>query len=173
MANVQTMMVPEFQKVLERLNVEIAKLKYKSERGLVEAALFIRNDTEKTPFVTPVDYGNLRASWFITSSAGEEKDPLGHSKKFKNNPKRKIPASTFREWHSSAVNEALANSVSSANSDIRNVFFGYSANYAMWVHENQTATFKREGSGPRWFMNSVDRNHDKLLKIIAETSRIK
>ena len=53
--------------VLANLNREIAKIKVRSAAGLIEAAIMIRRDMEKTPPLIPLDTGNLRASWFTTA----------------------------------------------------------------------------------------------------------
>jgi hypothetical protein len=48
------------------------------------------------------------------------------------------------------------------------VIFGFSANYAYWVHENITAkNWSRPGSGPKFMEASIKRNVFKLLKIIG------
>ncbi len=52
--------------VLSNLNKEIVKMKANSIVGLLNAAGFIRRDMEKTPPLIPVDFGNLRGSWFTT-----------------------------------------------------------------------------------------------------------
>ena len=56
----------ELQNVMRNLNRELANLKVRSARGLVLAAAQVRGDTEASPPLTPVDLGNLRASWFVT-----------------------------------------------------------------------------------------------------------
>lgn len=49
------------------------------------------------------------------------------------------------------------------------VRFGYSAGYALWVHEMVDAKhWSRDGSGPKWLERSINRNHDTLLQIIAD-----
>lgn len=46
---------------------------------------------------------------------------------------------------------------------------GYSANYALWVHEMYGAVnWTREGSGAGWFKDAIDRNHDEILQTIAD-----
>jgi len=56
--------------VLANLNREIMKIKARTGAGLIEAAIFIRRDMEKTPPLIPLDQGNLRASWFTNSIRG-------------------------------------------------------------------------------------------------------
>lgn len=52
--------------------------------------------------------------------------------------------------------------------------FGYSANYALWVHEMMEATnWTRSGSGAKWLEKSINRNHDTFINIIASASAVK
>jgi len=60
--------------VLGNLNKEIVKMKRNSKAGLLEAAAFIRRDMDKTFPKVPVDFGNLRASWFVTPFKSMGKD---------------------------------------------------------------------------------------------------
>ena len=53
--------------VMRNLNKEVAKMKIKSLAGLIRAAALIRVDMDKTPPLIPVDTGNLRNSWFVTT----------------------------------------------------------------------------------------------------------
>ena len=50
--------------VMSNLNKEIAKIKVGAAAGLLEAAILIRRNMDKTPPLIPIDEGNLRASWF-------------------------------------------------------------------------------------------------------------
>ena len=48
--------------VMDNLNRELLKIKARSMKGLIESAIIIRRDMEKTPPLIPLDTGNLRAS---------------------------------------------------------------------------------------------------------------
>ena len=50
--------------VMANLNKEILKIEGRSMKGLIESAIIIRRDMEKTPPLVPIDTGNLRGSWF-------------------------------------------------------------------------------------------------------------
>lgn len=50
---------------------------------------------------------------------------------------------------------------------------GFSANYAVFVHENMEANFKRPGSGPKFFEKALQRNHSKILAILKNNTQIK
>lgn len=67
------------------------------------------------------------------------------------------------------------------------LMFGFSANYALWVHEMVDADFKsprmrygpkrwyvpREGAGAKFFETALNRNHDEILSILADKMKIK
>jgi hypothetical protein len=53
------------------------------------------------------------------------------------------------------------------------VICGFSAGYAVFVHENIGAHFQRPGAGAMFFSASINRNHQTILKIIAEEAQIK
>lgn len=116
------------RQVQMNLNREILKIKAGSMAGLIEAAVIIRRDMDKTPPVIPVDTGNLRQSWFTT--------PV----KKPNRP---------------------------------GLIIGFSANYAIHVHENLKAKFKRPGAGPRFFQQALDRNHKMILETVRKNARVK
>lgn len=161
------------RQVIGRLQKEIDKMKNTSSEGVVKAANLIREETEKTSPTTPVDYGNLRASWFVVSWKGVAPDPMGYSGHFKKNVKKNIPVSTFKTWHTEAINEARV--IVGTNIKHAMVMFGYSANYALWVHEMMDVNFttREPLAGPKWFQNAVYNNSDKILRTIKENVRIK
>ena len=54
------------------------------------------------------------------------------------------------------------------------VVFGYSANYALYVHEMLGAiNWSRPNSGAKWFEYAIKRNVDRILAIIAGNVKIK
>lgn len=131
--------------VMSNLRKEIVKIKGRSMKGLIESAIIIRRDMEKTPPKIPVDTGNLRGSWFTTSFY-----VLGS------------PALTI----------------------------GFSANYAVFVHEMVDADFTsprwrykkgkkrywhtpRAGAGAKFFEASLKRNKALILKTIQKNAYIK
>lgn len=62
--------------VMRNLNKELAKMKVKSLAGLLQAAAIIRVDMDKTPPLIPIDTGNLRNSWFVTSGTTPKLGPF-------------------------------------------------------------------------------------------------
>jgi hypothetical protein len=50
---------------------------------------------------------------------------------------------------------------------------GYSANYAVYVHEMVGAHFQLPGAGAKWFQASFRRNKEEILAVIKEEAAIK
>lgn len=54
---------------------------------------------------------------------------------------------------------------------------GFTANYALWAHENmQRPKYEnpsRPGSGPKFLEASLKRNHEKILNVIGTSAKIK
>jgi len=51
---------------------------------------------------------------------------------------------------------------------------GFSANYAVFVHENMMAkNWGRPGAGPKFFEASIKRNQGAVLKVIQENAKIR
>jgi len=172
--------VKGFDIVMRNLNKEITALKHRSERGLVLAAALVRRSTEIKPPLTPVDIGNLRASWFVVSPSGVEADPLGYSGQFSRGPglsgKIETRIAEMASNHAKAISEAQGLVLSSSR---RNPFvvMGYSMIYAAAVHEmmerHPDVTWNREGAGPKWFQAAVYGNRKEIVDIIATKSRIR
>lgn len=53
------------------------------------------------------------------------------------------------------------------------LILGFTANYALWVHEMVDAKFKRKGSGAKFMESALNRHHDDVLKAIADKAKIK
>lgn len=53
------------------------------------------------------------------------------------------------------------------------VIFGFSANYAAFVHELLGANFQRPGAGPKFLQAHIRRTRERTLRIIRDNARIK
>jgi hypothetical protein len=115
--------------VIANLNKEIKAIEGRSLAGMIRAAVVVRRSTEETPPLTPVDLGNLRASWFTHPGYAPGGNPF--------------------------------------------LTMGYSANYAVYVHEMVGAKFQRPGAGAKWFQAAFRRNKDRILEVIREEAQIK
>ena len=73
-----------FKELMTNLNFEIGKIQGSSMKGLIQAAREIKKETLTGGKVTPKEYGNLRASWFIVT-----KDVIieGRNATFQKNPR--------------------------------------------------------------------------------------
>lgn len=166
--------VEGLDEVLKRYRAEVQKLSIKSNEGLVEFALHMRRVTErKTPY-TPVDKGNLRASYFIAAAQGLVPDPLGFSGNFKTPRKHHITLGEIRAQHN-AVKAAALTEVRSSKKP--NVAFGYSVNYALAVHEmvgeSKEVNWSRLGSNAKWFETHLNSSLGTFIKIMKDNTQIK
>lgn len=162
------------KEVLSRINKEAEKLKLKSAKGLIEAAIIIRRDMEKTPPKIPVDTGNLRSSWFVTTA---RKTPRGKTASFKGEDAGKMSSQ-----HSLILSEAKA---IATVTKMPLVVMGFTANYAVHVHENlegKTSVIntkskskkkeRRPGSGPKFFEAALRRNEKEIIRTLQENTKI-
>ena len=150
------------EKVMANLNKEIAKLKVKGMAGLIEAAIIIRRDMDITPPLIPVDFGNLRSSWYITTTTGTI---AGNSPGFTGDN-----TSSMGTQHASVVSEAVSKAKSFPYPV---VVMGFSAIYAAAVEEmKKKHRWKRPSSGPKFFESSINRNKPLILTVIANSTKI-
>src|SRR6056297_1474021 len=75
--------------ITDNLNKELGKMKKASVKGLIEASIIIRRDMDKTSPLIPIDQGNLRSSWFVTTATTTAK---GQNPKFKGDKAGKMSA---------------------------------------------------------------------------------
>lgn len=156
--------------VLSNLQKEIKQIKGRSKSGLIEAAIIIRRDMEHTSPTIPADTGNLRASWFVVTSTSV---PEGGSPSFKGDNAAEMSAD-----HASAISENRA--VTQAI-PYPVLIMGFSANYALWVHEMVDAQFSgrpgkkpgRPGSGAKFLESALKRNKGVILEAIQKHASIK
>jgi len=171
--------VQGFESTMKRLNMALLEIEGGSVRGLMLAADAIRIATESSPPLTPVDLGNLRASWFVVTSAKDkvqlpevrnEKGKLVREGRFRG-PK----AEQMKKEHKMV--KTLAEAEISGQKDLHIVMMGYSANYAVHVHEgphgNLGANFQRPGAGIKWFEAAFNRNARKIIRVIAANAQIR
>jgi hypothetical protein len=154
--------------VMANLNKELEAVKGRSMRGLIMAAAFIRNETESSSPSTPVDLGNLRASYFVTTAKRVQVGAGVHTFK---GPK----ASKMSEDHASVLMETQGIAASQSNKDKQILIMGYSANYGGYVHEMIGVNFQRQNppAGPKWLEAHIKGNIGKIVQIVKENSQIK
>jgi len=156
------------RKVMANLTAAAAQIKTTSIAGLIECAILVRRDMEKADPKTPVDTGNLRHSFFITTVKGNTTS----SGSFKGENATELEAE-----HQTTMAEASAK-VAGIKYPV--LIMGYSANYALWVHEAIDAQFSgrakkpkgRPGSGAKWFEFALNRNTPQMLTILGKEMKI-
>jgi hypothetical protein len=156
-----------------RRNLQAAQIEIKKNvlKGMINGARIVqRGVTINDLPTTPVDIGNLRASFFISTILGVK---AGASPKFRvMNPKNKhkLTPAKFAELqagHASALN---TNVMVARN---LTVILGYGANYAIWVHEMEgDINWSKDGSGPKWFEKSLKKNKAAILLAIGTAAKI-
>jgi hypothetical protein len=165
--------VKGFDEVIKNLNIEILAIRNRTSGGLVKAAALVRNETETGEARTPVDLGNLRASWFVVTAKSV---PVGRGVARFNGPK----LGRLLNDHVSTIQEAQA-TVRAAGKENIFIMAGYSAHYAVYVHEMVGANFKRKGRGKskgknatfKWLQRAFVKHKDNMLRIIRDNAKIK
>ena len=153
--------VTGLEELMRELNKEAGKIKGKTMKGYIEAAIVIRRSTERDEPTVPVDTGNLRNSFFTTTGR------TGSSGSFKS-PK----AGELSAQHSAVKAKYKAE----ADKDPQPMMIlGFSANYASDVHENMDPRVRRNrpGSGPKFLETSIDSNKLRILNLLRENAEIK
>ena len=164
--------VEGLEEVMNNLNLQLENIEGKTMAGMIKAAAHIRVQTETKRPLTPVDYGNLKASWFVVTAksivAGRG------TSGFKDNKKNGIKAATLIDDHLQMLEEGQGKVASlELGNNGKFLMFGYSANYAIFVHENmEVENWSRKGSGPKWLETHVKRNTKKMLDIITLNAKI-
>lgn len=139
--------------VISNINKQLGRITANSLQGMIRAVVIVQRDMNFTPPKVPVDTRNLQASFFISSSLGKLQG---------------TGASTIgiRNDITKSAEGVLATRQSPT------VIFGFSANYAVFVHENMEAKFKRPGAGPWFFKAALERNQGKMINEIAKYSKL-
>ena len=154
------------QKVMKNLNKEIEQIRGRTMRGLIRATVPIRRTMDTESPKIPVDTSNLRHSWFVTTSKGKVAE--GKSPAFEGES-----ATEMASEHSSVLSEMGGTAQATGSDNKPLVIMGFSANYALPVHEQVGANYQRPGAGAKFFQHSLTRNRKKILKTIQEEARIK
>lgn len=148
--------------VMKNLTKAVEQVEQKTIQGLISAAIIIRRDMEKTGEgdKIPVDLGNLRASCFISSVKGSKSEG-----QFEGPDAGKLAA------EHSAVTSAAEGAVQQNRKPM--VIIGFSANYAVFVHENTEAkNWNRRGSGPKFLEHALDRNRSAVLTELQKHAKL-
>jgi hypothetical protein len=166
----------DFAIINQNLNRELEKVKHRTNKGLLLAAIEVRRSMENVPPLIPVEYGNLRASWFITTKKSADpssKSLQVRSASFKAAQSPKI-LKELKEGHKKTLAQA---DVTMAQYPI-GVMMGFSAFYSAPVHEmvgsssGSAINWSRPGSGPKFFQAAIYRNLDNIVNIVKTNAQI-
>lgn len=165
--------VKGFDEVIKNLNIEILAIKNRTTAGLIKGAALVRNETETGEARTPVDLGNLRASWFVVTAKSV---PVGRGVARFNGPE----ISRLLTDHVGAIQESQGIVKAGGKENIF-IIAGYSAHYAVYVHEMVGANFKRKGRGKskgkdatyKWLQRAFVKHKDNIIRILQDNVRIK
>lgn len=147
------------KKFMKQLNQEIRDLEGRTLEGLIQAVIELQREAEPG---TPIDVGNLRASWFSVTYKGES---IGIAQ-FTGQD-----ASSLKANHNKIIQQATQ-VVKQLGSDAQPVvLFGYTANYAVFVHENVDAKFKRPSARARWLYAAMQSARSRMLAKIHEHAK--
>jgi len=157
--------------VMANINKELMKIKGRTQEGLVEAAIQIQVDMVVTPPTVPVDTGNLRASKFITTPQGIlNQTPIFKARKGMK-PTTAMKLVTEMAANHSATTQLTHTLIASKTDPV--VVLGFTANYAVFVHENVTAKFKGTGTGAKFFEQALVRNEKRVIDIVQKYAKIR
>ena len=161
------MVVKGLDNILKNLNKEIQGIENRTQGGLTEAGLLIKR---RSQLKTPVDTGNLKASAYVYSGssnrqistitsqdtsavkAGDQKKGIGTGGNFR------IEATVKGPW----------------------AVIGYSANYALYVHEMSRTHMKWDKKKKGYFANgewkflesAVKESEKDVINIIKNRAKI-
>jgi len=153
------------QALLARLDKALNKVKDATLRGLIKAQSVIHADMDRTPPKIPVEFDNLRSSYYCVTS--NEAVIAGKNPTFTDT--KRTASGTLEKDHASVIQKSIANVVKRSKTYGPSVIFGFSAYYSTWVHENMSAeNWTRKGSGAHFFAAAFKRNKNLVLKIIAD-----
>lgn len=151
------------EKVMTSLNLELEKIKGMTAAGFIEVAILVRNDMENQVPYIPVDLGNLRASWFAVVTGTQTQYETATFTGVTPSEKKKA-AQLTAEY--SAMKSSFKEAVN-ASPMKPSMIMGFTANYAMPVHEKWGATnWSKAGSGPGFFEAAMNRNENKIIRIL-------
>lgn len=156
--------------VMKEINDQVDQIAGRTNAGLIEAVMFLHDKMQKEDPVIPIDTGYLRSSFFmVTANTKSVTPPAGTTIKTGVGSKTKTMKANL-----SSVNKAIVPTIQKSKGTKASkmyIAFGFSANYAIYVHENVGANFKSP-TGPKFFEAHIKRNKDAVLKIIQKNAQI-
>lgn len=168
------------EKVLQNLSKEIKNIKGRTRKGMIKAGLLILRGAQNR---VPVRFANLKASGFLVwASSQNNKAPSwndGSQESITINLAKKTATSTrsapkvdvgqLARQHEEAI-EGLRQEVRDKSEQL-GVGIGFSAFYALYVHENEEMQHPNGGEA-KFLEREVDAQRDRILSVIAKEAKI-
>ncbi len=151
------MSVTGLTRTIANLNTQMLAIPKVTKAGLVQSGLLIQREAQLN---CPIDMGNLRASAYtVWSNTGKMSNP-----RFKDDTTSDVDTARMKMDHTLAVAEQGMEAMGKTK-----VSVGFSAYYALYVHENLEA---RHSNGTAKFLEKavLDNTH-KILTITSATVR--
>jgi len=154
--------------VLKNLNKAISDIEFNTKEGLTEAALVVKHDSVKG---TPIDLGNLRNSCFImvTDSQTDNPVPLFRQEKTEGGMITDDIQRLISD-HERCISEARG--IVAEGKNKFNAIVGYTANYALWVHEMPSHYNFNSGSN-KFLEKALLKNKNRILRILVKYAKLK
>lgn len=153
--------------VLRNLSKQLDKIEGGSLEGLIKSAAYIKGSVDVFSPLIPVDTGNLRASWFVVTNKGSVVD--GRNPLFVMGDKGDRDVGKLLSGHTSTVN-FVSRKIQGKNPTVG---LGFSAYYAVHVHENFSDTFHRPDSGPLFLESAIKNSAKQILAIVRSEAKIR
>jgi len=155
--------VEGLEDALRTVNAQIKLIPFRTLKGMIAAGLTIQRRAQN---LVPVDLGNLKASAFTTWATKASSS----SPSFRQGEKgRKVDTAKLAADHASVVAQSKA-SLSPRTFVHPQVEVGFSANYAIYVHEDMEAAHKK-GKQAKFLQEAFVQGRSDIIKAI-ETETI-
>lgn len=157
MAMIGAIRVTGLNQTLANLNKEMKKIRFKNKKGLIQAGMLVKRESQR---IVPRDLSNLAASAFIVWGPSAPATAGNFTGK---------EADRMEADHVGITNQEK---MSLPAGDINPVVeVGFSAYYALYVHENMKARHNK-GKEPKFLQSAIDRNQGQILKIVAGNVKV-
>ena len=157
------MHVKGLNRVLGQMSVMISDLRFHTKQGLIRGAFLIIAESGR---INPVDLGNLRASSFVVWDT--TKAQPGNFRAGEDGEGADVGQLVFD--HQRVQQAELTKTVRLSLTHDALVILGYTANYAIYVHEDPNASHEN-GQVYKFLEKAVDMNFQAILQAIETESK--
>lgn len=143
---------------LASMNKEVRRIKRRTRRGLIKAGFLIQREAQ---LLCPVEYGNLKASAFTVWGGKAEVTKPATAGGFKG------PQATRTKTDHEIITRSESAKLRVTKEP--QVEVGFTAFYAIYVHENMEA--KHPVGEAKFLEKAIARNQAQIVKVIADDAR--